>query len=226
LATLCLQYLTFPCFASDENTTKGTPRQWMLDGHFAFQDYAVAKWFHHVNAFIDAGGEFLNGGINMHDRLGEISSAIDDFLTLYDEENFHDGIVAECKTNCDAFQGRDFFEDLVALASHIYTFQKKGFDAQHKVSIKRLDTALQRNRKLLEDLPPKMKQPELEQFRKFYNDERRYKCTRITCSYFSEGFKDLKSRKRHVNIHDRPYQCEVPDCIGAEGFANSKDLEK
>ncbi|KAF2866462.1 hypothetical protein BDV95DRAFT_583928 [Massariosphaeria phaeospora] len=45
--------------------------------------------------------------------------------------------------------------------------------------------------------------------------------------YFSEGFKDAKAKKRHINLHDRPFQCEVPDCIGAaNGFANSKDLEK
>jgi hypothetical protein len=198
----------------------------MLQGHFAFQDYAVAKWSHHVNAFINTGKYLLQRGPEGYEHLQEISHAIDEFLCRYNDENFHDSIVNECRENCKVFEGEDFYADLVALTSHIYTFQKKGFEARHKVSIKSLETVLERNRRLLEELPPKLNGTELDIFRQFYDDERRFKCTQITCMYFSEGFKTAKLRKRHVELHLRPYRCEVPDCLGAEGFANSKDLEK
>lgn len=226
LAALCLQYLTFPCFEVEEPTDELALRQMTLEGHFAFQDYAVAKWFHHVNAFVSMGKELLKKGFEAHARLAEMSTALDDFLTQFGEESWEEGIVAECRKTCSIFEDHDFYDNIVALMSHIYTFQKKGFEARHKVSIEDLDKALERNRKLLEELPPKLSPGELTTFRQFYDDERRFKCPRITCMYFSVGFKDAKSRKRHVNIHDRPYQCEVPDCLGAEGFANSKDLEK
>jgi hypothetical protein len=198
----------------------------MLNGHFAFQDYAVAKWFHHVNAFISTGKDLLQGAPNASEHLLGISRAIDDFLDRYSDENFHDSVVNECMENCKVFEHTDFYEDLVALTSHIYTFQKKGFDARHKVSIKSLQTVLERNRKLLEEDHSKLSSSELETFRQFYDDERRFKCTQITCIYFSEGFKSAKSRKQHLNLHLRPFRCEVPDCLGAEGFTNSKDLEK
>ncbi|CAI6333480.1 unnamed protein product [Periconia digitata] len=224
LATLCLQYLVFPCFSVENNVDENTLRQSMIEGYFAFQDYAIAKWFYHINAFVESGKDFLECGIAVEDHLDAISAAIDTFLDQYHTENFHDNIVDECRTKCQIFQDQDFYEDLVALTSHI--FQKSRFDAKHKISIGQLEKALVRNRKLVEDLPPKLNPADLDKFHQFYDGERRYKCTRITCMYFSEGFKDAKSRKRHVNIHDRPFQCEVPDCLGAEGFANSKDLEK
>ncbi|KAJ4302641.1 hypothetical protein N0V90_001530 [Kalmusia sp. IMI 367209] len=212
----------------DESLGRQTLREMMLAGHFAFQDYAVAKWFQHVNAFVNTGKDLVADYPKSEELIREMSLAIDGFMDRYHEEKFNesDNIVAECSENCKSFEGFDFYEDLVALTSHIYTFQKKGFEARHRVSIKSLEEALNRNRKLMEETASKLKGQELETFKQFYDNERPYKCTKITCMYFSEGFKDAKSRKRHVNIHDRPFQCEVHDCLGAEGFANSKDLEK
>jgi hypothetical protein len=200
----------------------------MLEGQFAFQDYAVAKWFQHVNAFVNTSKDLLEDYPKTEELIRAIGLAIDDFMDLYHEEEFHEPekIVPECRETCKNFENQDFYDDLVALTSHIYTFQKKGFEARHKVSIKRLEEALNRNRKFMEDTVSKLENADLETFKQFYDNERPYKCTKITCMYFSEGFKEAKAKKRHVNVHDRPFQCEVPDCLGAEGFSNHKDLEK
>jgi hypothetical protein len=203
-------------------------RQMILDGHFAFQDYAIAKWFNHVNAWVGSGARFLEEAIDQPSQLKSISEAMDDFMAQHDEDDWAIGLVEDCKINCSVFENYPFYDSLVELTSHIYTFQKKGFEARHKISIKSLAKALERNRKLLEEFPKTYPSPdEKAMYNTFYDEERRFKCTRITCRYFSEGFKDEKTRKRHVNIHDRPFQCEVPDCLGADmGFANTKDLEK
>ena len=198
-----------------------------MSGYLGFEDYAIAKWFHHVSALVEAGAELLQKESNMRADLNELSNALDDFTSRYQEENWHDTIVPECAEKCRAFADHPFYGHLVAVTSHIYTFQKKGFDARHVVSIRSLAAALERNRKLLETLPDKLSQAELQAFQQFYDVDRRFKCPKITCMYFSHGFKDAKSRKKHVNVHDRPYQCEVPECLAQEcGFANSKDLEK
>ncbi|KAF1974533.1 C2H2 domain-containing protein, partial [Bimuria novae-zelandiae CBS 107.79] len=228
LTTLCLQYLTFPCFQTKEPVEKQELRQMMLEGQFAFQDYAVAKWFQHVNAFVNTGKDLLEDYSRTEELVRDVSMAIDAFMDQYHDEDFHESkkIVAECRENCSAFESQEFYDDIVALTSHIYTFQKKGFEARHKVSIKSLEEALNRNRKFMEETVSKLKGQELEIFKEFYDHERPYKCTKITCMYFSEGFKDAKSKKRHVNVHERPFQCEVTDCLGNEGFSNHKDLEK
>ena len=80
---------------------------------------------------------------------------------------------------------------------------------------------------MLEDLPNELKDDELAVYEKYYDKENRYKCPKVTCRYCSQGFKDAKMRAKHVNVHERPFQCEETDCIANEyGFANSKDLDK
>ncbi|OAL02432.1 C2H2 domain-containing protein [Phaeosphaeriaceae sp. SRC1lsM3a] len=224
LAILCLQYLTFPCFQTHEKDDEAKLRKLMLEGHFAFQDYAVAKWFHHVNAFVNSGQRFLKEANDVEEHLDSICTALDDFMARYDEVDWSAGLVDACTSTCMAFEDHPLHESLLQLTSHIYTFQKKGFDARHKISIKSLEVALERNRKLLENLPAKLDKIEMAAYCRFYDEKKKYKCTRITCRYFSQGFSDAKAKKRHINIHERPYQCEVSDCLGAEGFANEKDL--
>ncbi|RYN46116.1 hypothetical protein AA0118_g12682 [Alternaria tenuissima] len=229
LATLCMQYLTFPCFDVDNLDDVVQRRRYALDGSLAFQDYAIAKWFHHINAWVANGTKFLEEAQDQVALLAGIFNAMEDFMTRYSEVDWSKGLVDDCKTKCRVFEHLGLYEHVVQLTSHIYTFQQKGFDASHKISIGDLSEALDRNRKMLEEFHKVKPGPTAEEktaYSKFYNEKRRYKCTRITCRYFSEGFKDEKSRKRHVNIHERPYQCEIPDCVGAEGFVNAKDLEK
>ena len=226
---MCLQYLTFPCFDVDDPDDQAQRREYVLDGSIAFQDYAIAKWFHHVNAWVGQGGTFLDDANDAAGQLQSIFKAMDEFMTRYGGVNWSHNLVDDCKAKCRVFEHLDLHDHLVELTSHIYTFQQKGFDAQHKISIEDLSKALERNRKALEMFPKTKPGPtahEKETYKRFYDEERRFKCTRITCRYFSEGFKDEKARKRHVDIHDRPFQCEVPDCLGAEGFANAKDLER
>src|SRR5438045_1002311 len=127
LTTLCLQYLTFPCFECDEPEDQTELRQLALHGHFAFQDYAIAKWFHHVNAWVNSGSRFLKEATNQGAHLEAISTAMDDFMARYSEEVWEEGLVQDCKVTCKVFEDHPFYDNLVLLTSHIYTFQKKGF---------------------------------------------------------------------------------------------------
>ncbi|CAN9394852.1 unnamed protein product [Alternaria alternata] len=229
LATLCMQYLTFPCFDVYNPDDVVQRRRFALEGSLAFQDYAIAKWFHHVNAWVASGTKFLEEAPDQVALLDGILHAMREFMMRYSELDWANGQVDDCKTKCKVFEHLGLYEHVVQLTSHIYTFQQKGFEAQHKISIPDLSEALDRNRKILEEFHKAKPGPTAEEkatYSKFYNEKRRFKCTRITCRYFSEGFKDEKSRKAHVNLHERPHQCEIPDCLGAEGFVNAKDLEK
>ncbi|KAF2638941.1 hypothetical protein P280DRAFT_470952 [Massarina eburnea CBS 473.64] len=232
LATLCLQYLTFSCFQVDPATKKEDEPMYeelMLKGYFAFQDYAIATWFLHVSAFVKTGKDLFAQAQDpetLSTLLQDVSTAIDEFMDRYDEENFYDIEVEKCRNDCEVFKDQDFYKDIVSLTSYIYQYQTKGFDARYKISIKSLKAALDRNRELLEKSVTKLKESHLKKYKEFYDAEKRFKCDKITCIFFSEGFKDHKSRKKHVNCHDRPYKCEVDDCLGAEGYANSRDLEK
>ncbi|UPX12310.1 uncharacterized protein EKO05_0002864 [Ascochyta rabiei] len=228
LATLCLRYLTFPCFDVSAISDQQELKELALEGHLTFQDYAVAKWFHHVNAFVSSGPKFMQESPSRDTYLDNMNTALEDFMLRYGDANWGQNIVEDCRTNCSAFQGLPVHDRLMELTSHIFTFQQRGFDARHDVSIKSLAAALERNRKLLEELPSSkmFDNDDLVRYCQFYDHERVFKCTKITCRYFSEGFKDAKARKKHVNIHERPFHCEVPDCLGGEGFLNAGDLQR
>jgi hypothetical protein len=87
---------------------------------------------------------------------------------------------------------------------------------------------MKRNRKLLEDLTAskKLYSQEESALDQFYG-KKRYKCPKVICFDFHEGFTDAKSRDLHINRHDRPFRCTFDDCSIAEfGFGTSKELEK
>jgi hypothetical protein len=225
LTILCLRYLTFPCFSS-EPVGDQILNQWAIDGNLAFEDYAIANWFRHFNAFISAGEAFLQHGTNISGHLEELTIAVKDFTTQFDEEDWFDphNTVNECCEAAGPFKNHDMYENLVAVSSHIYRHQKKDSDARREVSIKSLAQALKRNRVVLEELPLKLGLQELELYRRLNDDKNPYRCPYISCHHFSIGFSNAKARKRHVNIHDRPFCCEVSECVGGNGFANSIDL--
>lgn len=222
MARLCLEYLTFPCF---EPETDPDPQD-ILEGHLAFQDYAIAKWFYHVNAFVKTGPEFLQGAHNPEYQLDLLANTLDEFTQRFDEK-WESTLVEDCKRSCQVFEAyRRLYDNLVLLTSHIYAHQQKGFDARHKISIKDLDAALDRNRKLLENLPTQLGPDDRDRYGRFHDEERCFKCNRITCRFFFEGFKNAKDREKHVKFHTRPYHCDVPDYIGAEGFVSQADLDR
>ncbi|KAF2999267.1 hypothetical protein E8E13_003411 [Curvularia kusanoi] len=205
MAVLCLEYLTFPCFELEADPHIED----ILEGCFAFQDYAIAKWFYHVNAFVKSGPEFLREVSNPEVYLDALSATLDNFTARFDER-WDSAIVEDCRRSCEAFDKYNLYDNLLVLTSHIYTHQQKGFDARHKISIKDLDSALVRNRKCLEDVTSGLGPSDLVRYQRF----------------FFEGFRDANVRDKHVKFHTRPYHCDVPDCLGEHGFVNQADLDR
>ncbi|KAI9858937.1 MAG: hypothetical protein M1813_007239 [Trichoglossum hirsutum] len=227
LTALCLQYLTFECFGKD--IERDRLHDFALKGYFAFQDYAIAKWFHHLRAMVDAGQDLFLGGSDNWTALEEIEVALDDFANSYEEDILHEPAVGASEEACKVFKNCRFYDNLLSVWSHIYRHQDKGFKARNDVSIKVLGETLIRNRQLMEGPPLSNMYPSSGKTRdigSFYG-EKLYKCPKLTCFYFHEGFKDAKSRDVHINRHDRPFNCTFPDCSMAEfGFSSNKDLEK
>lgn len=223
MAIMCLEYLTFDCFDASIRLSDDD----ILEGCLAFQDYAIAKWFHHVNAFVHSGPSFLRDAPDLDFYLKQLSGTLENFTSRFDEQ-WDSKIVGDCKKSCEAFEQYNLYDNLLFLTSHIYIHQhQKGFDARHKISIKGLEEALKRNRDQLEKLTGSHLSPgDLARHRRFYDDQRYFKCNQITCRFFSKGFGNARDREKHVKAHTRPHHCEVPACLGADGFARQQDLDK
>jgi hypothetical protein len=198
------------------------------EGYFVFQDYAVVHWASHLRATIEAGEEWPSQNADSHYSLWELSEAIKDFVDKYEEELYADGNGESSAPTWEAFQPYDLRPALDLVWSHIDRHQEKGFEAKNDVSIKLLGQTLFRNRALLEELAsPGTSFPYGQKDLARFYGKKMFKCPKVPCFWFHEGFKDKKSRDKHINRHDRPFRCAFPDCSVAEfGFGSSKELEK
>ncbi|KAK8106768.1 SNF2 family N-terminal domain-containing protein [Apiospora kogelbergensis] len=124
---------------------------------------------------------------------------------------------------CEAFRYvREVYDDLVRVWTHVRNHRMQ-LDAKEreKISLPQLRTMLELSRKTVQSLVSA--DPQLVAI---YGDKP-YKCDRVPCGFFSEGFATSEELEKHVNRHDRPFHCPVPNCsVAPFGFANKKDCER
>ncbi|KAE8378508.1 hypothetical protein BDV26DRAFT_281035 [Aspergillus bertholletiae] len=216
LTLRCLRYLGLDIFRRDISTLE--LRDNALRGDFAFQDYAVSVWFLHVGTMIDRKQDFLLGNINLQDRIAGISRALEHFVNFYllDGNN----ILEQARVDCEYFQQYPFYDNLVRIWNHICCAQRGDLEARNNVSLPLLRETLARNRKLLEDLSTEGSIV----LSKLY-DEYPFRCPKVLCFYFHEGFKNETAREDHINHHSRPFRCTVESCtINEMGFTTKRAL--
>ncbi|KAF7136912.1 hypothetical protein CNMCM5793_006574 [Aspergillus hiratsukae] len=210
LTLRCLRYLTLDIFKRD--TSDSDLRRYALRGDFAFQDYAVASWFLHIRTLIEAKQAFLEGDVmslevNPFAQVVKVSQELESFVLFYDESFPRCSVTAQSRKDCEFFQEYPFYDNLVRIWDHICSAQRGDLQARNDVSIPMLKETLARNRTLLEN----MSQDPSVDFCSLY-DEYPFRCPKVMCFYFQEGFKSGDVRDKHVNYHTMPYHCPVENC--------------
>lgn len=219
LAALCLHYLTFECFNDDVAPER--LRDYAMYGYLSLQDYAVAKWSDHVHAIVKMPRDSFFEDHESAKALKTIEQALEDFSIRYENEIYHQQLTEEAKVDCKAHEGRDFYWNLVHIWGHVRRQQDKGVVARNDISLDALGKVVKRNRELIENLSSK----DFEHLTTFYGNK--FKCPKLTCFYFHEGFENAKRREKHVNKHDRPFICDILGCSIAEfGFSSNAELDK
>ncbi|KIX07723.1 uncharacterized protein Z518_02377 [Rhinocladiella mackenziei CBS 650.93] len=233
LTAKCLQYLTLPCF-SPELDPQGLTK-FAIDGYYILQDYAVSKWSEHFSALMGKCEKCEEDELNMvfcSDALPEFEDALIHFKTIY-EDAFDGAMESICLPWCEPFlkDNEDFYIALCVLKAHVQQHSKSRFEVRNTVSIKTLKESFERSRSFLERPSQKPIKLELsrgdsEKLDHLYG-ECRYKCPKLGCLRFYNGFRNAGERQKHVDAHDRPYRCDVPECQGqAFGLTSSQALEK
>jgi hypothetical protein len=193
-------------------------------GFLSLQDYASAKWHHHIRAIIQTHIQDFGTDDETQEALQELEIGLTEFSTRYEAEIMLPRIVPQAREECEPFQIYPFWDKLLQVWNHVHQQDGKGPEARKEIGIKALSEVIMRNRGIIEGLS--LLPRHADELTAFYGD-RHFKCPRPTCFYFHEGFKDAKSRNQHINRHDRPFTCVFPDCSIAEfGFSSNKDLEK
>lgn len=227
LASLCLRYLTFDIFAPsvEEESLKRSVRS----GDFSLQDYAVAKWMDHVQTIVTNKSMIpLQEGKDTSAVLREVEIAIEEFASRYESAILESEMTKRAEEDCETFQDFSYYENLLNIWNLACQHASRGSLAKNDISIKELGVAVARNREILERITAETSPHSADnvQLDNFYGD-RRFKCPKVTCYYFHEGFKDRTTRDKHISRHDRPFICSFPDCSIVEfGFSSNKDLER
>ena len=208
------------------------------NGDYAFQNYAVTHWSDHFAAAItdstaDPPAAALPGIQN------DLVSALTNFVAAYgltpDSSALEDygrksGIVHGMKLH-SRFLDRSCYEDVLAILHLLQGQSAKGLDGLDEISPLPLDRAVHTSRAVLEGLASAdavaLQQEERQKLVCFYG-KNWFKCSKAACFYFHEGFPDARSRKSHIDRHERPFRCTDVSCeTGFKlGSVKKKDLEK
>ncbi|KAK0707850.1 hypothetical protein B0H67DRAFT_588771 [Lasiosphaeris hirsuta] len=122
---------------------------------------------------------------------------------------------------CHNFRDRGFHPHLVTLWTHICGHQKRSYTERHKVDLPQLAEWLDKIRAAIAKHAGGQ-----EDLLRFYG-EHHFKCQRVLCDYFHEGFDTKGALDNHSNRHDRPYECPVESCSRVVmGFLTHRDRER
>ncbi|KAH8911516.1 hypothetical protein BR93DRAFT_975495 [Coniochaeta sp. PMI_546] len=235
LAVLCMNYLTLRCFR------KGLKDQEIQvaiqNAEYAFQDYAVSKWNEHLQSILDSKNSTLfndpvKGALYQYkisQTLRRFKETFKSGLAIPNDEQTRQLLDPEIpRGDCQAFQGYEFYQVLVDIWTHVHRHQKLPAKDRNKISIKELGDAIEKIRNKLEGLS-EGSTPESDMGRMLTDryGKKIFKCDRVRCVYFHEGFDEKEQRDRHLPRHDRPFLCPIEGCsLVPFGFSTNKDKEK
>ena len=215
MALLCLRYLTLGCF--DHDLPEGELRDFVVEGYYAFQDYAALHWLDHLESLYQT-----------QDQSGNTD---DKDLTLAIEEfsERHYNQLGESEETPGIVTGYPSKDGPVDCLSPLLA-ETKGLRAQNETlaAMGALGGIVNRVRCTIEQfIDAPNPDPESIQEMKRYYGFNWYKCPKHSCFYFHEGFPSAKLRDRHIDRHELPYCCTEPGCPRLRiGFVSENELKK
>ena len=218
LASLCLEYLSFPCFNTSASDQEITRHIWK--GSYAFMDYAAVHWPGHLlestnerdldTARILRLSMLLERFLKEHWSGSEASSpdtgVVQDQLSCFAEYPFHDRLAHAIKA-MSALAGTrrsKTFKDPLNLMKHLWRVR----------ALLEAITATDSCRGSMKAL-----------LASFYG-RNLFKCSRPNCLYFHQGFQNRHERDRHHAKHEKPFLCTYTGCpIAVLGCNTARELE-
>lgn len=220
--TLCLHYLALDCF--EEHPSAVSRSRFAEEGYFAFQDYAVVHWIDHLLALLNS--TEITNSVQPGDK--GTSDACIIFGDRYSDDLLNPSKEETSSPDRDLYGGMECFPILCAIWRHAKAVRAFSDDRRDKVSLQSLRRSFKDSRTTLEDIFRKFKEnrSKMDTLNDLYGTKW-FKCSKLSCYYFHEGFNSESSREDHDSRHERPFRCEAEDCPAAVvGFGSLKELEK
>jgi hypothetical protein len=216
LASLCLQYLIFPGFTSQNDAI----RHLIKTGFFAFQNYATLHWVDHLQSYLES---LQTADLGDLDKLAPIC---EEFCADYgpaDLDAFASNSVQHLRESCKAAENQASFETFLVLIAHARDSRAR---SESLTGLGRLGSVMTIVRQNMERLVQTQDSTSVGTLFAFYGDLL-FKCPRHACHYFHEGFADSSSKQEHLRRHDRPFCCTKDGCSRIQtGFCSDTDLQR
>lgn len=217
MALLSLAYLSLPPFDNSSSTPDIT--ELLLTGFYSFAEYALSCWALDLEAAIQDASE--------DDRLDELVETLEVFMPIHWKKPSKALPVPQLyKRRLARLEKTECFDDLLQATTWM-KMQLKSFDESVSEEPLNLMQVIRSVRKILEQkVSLGLTSQDRDKLIQYYGANW-YKCHRINCYYFHQGFNTAKERETHVARHERPFVCTVMGCHWAKfGFPAENSLRK
>ena len=213
MASLCMHYLIFECFGHDLSSEE--LGEYLLDGSFAFQEYAALHWVDHLESV--SSNDLLS--------LEDLAFMIDDYTTKYGEYDRDQEVLLQPSMLDPASSSSSSLQETTrALVNQTRTtrINDEGLSA-----LGTLGGFMCNVRAAMEQLAGTLTSADVAKEMETYYGPNWFKCPKHPCFYFHEGFPSAKLRDRHLERHERPFCCTETGCSRVRiGFSSEKELKK
>ncbi|KAI1086244.1 hypothetical protein F5B19DRAFT_175394 [Rostrohypoxylon terebratum] len=190
----------------------------LLKGAYAFYEYAVACWVPHLLAWLPHAKP---------EEIEDLRETLDTFLDVhYTEPKMGLPVSISFEDKLRNLESLDIYDSLVQciLSTQNLLKANKREEPSHMTDFPEITTMI---RSSLEDMSRPSPSTETKAKLDKYYGTGWFKCPRIYCQHFYNGFEKPDDRDIHVNRHDRPYMCIVDGCPTATfGCVSKVGLEK
>jgi hypothetical protein len=224
MANLCLTYLSLPGFGV--NITDATIEEGILKGFYAFADYAVPFWGLHVVHAASIEDSLLNKHEQEYDELLECLEA---FLSLHWVSATVKATVPKTlRQNLSVLQNETIFDGLCQAVQELRTRLRASNKDTPETRVLRIYDQNSSVRRVFEAMVSSVPlERTLESKLTEYYTKLWFKCSRLNCQYYHQGFIDQVRRYQHEDKHDRSFTCTVDGCVQSIiGCVTLKELEK
>lgn len=175
-------------------------------GYYSLQDYAVAHWYSHLKFLSNRTSAGSGESQSFVCELQRATNSTTRFLEAYAAPT------GEPENN-------DPYSSLMLITGRLPTKDKT------RNSLLNIETRTSWIRQEIENL--RNLEDEAKELLDDLYGPIRYKCPKPACSKFAEGFSTAQERRTHVNLHERPFLCNIEDCFGqACGFESCEALNQ
>ena len=219
LTRLCLGYLNFPCLG--DGVSESEMKTSVLKGCYSFLDYAALYWVDHLEGWIQEA--------RTDESIAHIADLLQDFVQKYWSKMVCKAVVPQ-KIR-DTFSCFELYEafDYLTMAVVLWKKQRTSYGTSTAESESfDLVRSVTEVRCILEDVvSASVGNGVLERKLATFYGLNLYKCPRVSCRFFTDGFSTKSQRDHHLEKHKRGFNCTYPGCpYGTLGFKTQRELDK